>query len=236
MKEASEESRVAALVPAFNETDRITSVVAEAATHLPVIVVDDGSTDDTACQAKTAGATVLRLTPNQGKGAALQAGFRHALHAGYDAVVTLDADGQHDPSEIPALLSAYAARHGHLVIGVRDFDQMPIVRRLANSLGQRTFSWALRRPILDNQSGYRLISRQVMEAMLTNNEPGFEFEVEMIVTCVREGFTLDWVPIRTIYTGQRSHINGLQHLIKFLRIVWQTRRATRRYSTREPKE
>ena len=80
--------------------------------YLPVVVVDDGSTDDTAARAETAGATVLRQVPNAGKGAALRAGFRHALEAGVAAVVTLDADGQHDPDEIPAFLEAFARTSG----------------------------------------------------------------------------------------------------------------------------
>ncbi len=77
-----------------------------ASRHLPVLVVDDGSEDETAAVARAAGGTVVRQSPNQGKGAALQAGFRHALGLGVDAVVTLDADGQHDPAEIPAFLEA----------------------------------------------------------------------------------------------------------------------------------
>ena len=109
--------------------------------HLPVVVVDDGSTDDTAAAAEAAGATVLRQVPNAGKGAALRAGFRHALEAGADAVVTLDADGQHDPAEIPAFLAAFAAARPELVIGQRDFGAMPPVRRLSNTLG----GWAVSR-------------------------------------------------------------------------------------------
>ncbi len=221
--------KVIALIPAFNEARHIATVVARVSSQMPVLVVDDGSSDDTDSLARESGATVLSLAPNQGKGAALQAGFRHALEAGYDAVITLDADGQHEPDEIPKLLSASATGHADLIIGARDFNQMPLVRRLANSLGGWTFSWALGRPVRDNQSGYRLISRRLMEATLTSRQGGFEFEVEMIVTCVRRGFSLDWVPISTIYTGQKSHINGLEHLIKFLRLVWQTRRETRRY-------
>jgi glycosyltransferase involved in cell wall biosynthesis len=100
---------ILALIPAYQEGPRIAAVVAGAGVHLPVVVVDDGSSDDTAQVAEAAGATVLRQVPNAGKGAALRAGFRHALDAGAAAVVTLDADGQHDPDEIPRFLVAFAA-------------------------------------------------------------------------------------------------------------------------------
>jgi len=216
-------SRILALIPAYNEAQQIASVVTRALEHLPVLVVDDGSKDDTAAQAEHSGATVLRQVPNQGKGAALRAGFRQAINEGYEAVITLDADGQHDPTEISKFLGVYQANHADLIIGARNFDQMPFVRRLANTSGQKLFSWALGQPVRDNQSGYRFISRQLMDALLTSDEQGFEFEVEMIVTCIQQGFKLDWVPIQTIYAGESSHIQPLNHTRNFLRVVWQTR-------------
>jgi glycosyltransferase involved in cell wall biosynthesis len=198
-------------------------VVAGAIQHLPVLVVDDGSTDATAPVAQDVGASVVIQEPNQGKGAALQAGFRRAIDRGYEAVVTLDADGQHDPAEIPKFLTAYRTGGAELIIGRRDFSQMPPVRRLANWLGGLAFSWALGQRVPDNQSGYRLIGRRLMQAMLDSEEQGFEYEVEMITVCVRYGFDLDWVPIRTIYAGESSHINPLQHVKDFARIIWKTR-------------
>ena len=104
---------------------------------------------------------------------------------------------------------------------------MPLVRRMANSLGTRAFSWAVGQPIRDNQSGYRLISQRLMEALLDSAESGFQVEVEMIVTCVQHGFALDWVPIRTIYAGETSHVRLLPHAINFLRVVLQTRKRMR---------
>jgi glycosyltransferase involved in cell wall biosynthesis len=222
-KRNTENARVLALIPAYNEAPHIASVVAGALAYLPVLVVDDGSMDDTAACAKVSGAAVLHQTPNQGKGAALRAGFRQAIHEGYDAVLTLDADGQHDPTEIPKFLRAYSTGRADLIIGRRDFSQMPPIRRLANSLGQWSFSWALGQHIPDNQSGYRLVSRQLMEAMLASSERGFEFEVEMILICVKRGLVLEWVPIRTIYAGEKSHINKIKHTINFLRMLWRTR-------------
>jgi glycosyltransferase involved in cell wall biosynthesis len=219
---------IVALIPGYNEGPRIAEVVRGAAAHLPVVVVDDGSSDDTAAQARAAGATVIEQRPNQGKGAALRAGFRRALADGADAVLTLDADGQHDPAEIPAFLSAWAAEpRPDLVIGRRNFRAMPPIRRLSNVLGGWAISWAVGRPIPDNQSGYRLVSRRIMEATLASDEHGFEFEVEMITSCIRLGGTIAWVPIRTIYAGEPSHIRPLPHLRSFIRIVRKARRDVR---------
>lgn len=219
-------NRIIAVIPAYNEAEHIAQVVRAALNHVPVLVVDDGSADGTAALAASAGADVLTQLPNQGKGAALRAGFRRALELGYDAVLTLDADGQHDPREIPKFLAA-ARGSAELVIGRRDFTRMPPVRRLANTLGQVLFSWALRQHVPDNQSGYRLLSRRLMETLLGNAETGFEFEVAMIATCVRKGYRLAWVPIRTIYAGESSHIDPVRHTLNFVRIAWATRRATR---------
>lgn len=216
-----------ALIPAYNEAQRIAPVIAATLKHLPALVVDDGSRDDTAALAEAAGATVLRQIPNQGKGAALRAGLRWALAHGHDSVLTLDADGQHDPAEIPAFLARQAVTHADLLIGCRDFSQMPLSRRAANTLGRWSFSWALGQRVEDNQSGYRLLSRRMAEAVLDSQEHGFEFEVEMIVTCVQRGYVLDGVPIRTIYGDQGSHIDPWTHMRNWVRIVRQTRRTVK---------
>jgi len=235
--------RVLVVIPAHDEAPRIAAVVRGAAQHLPVLVVDDGSEDDTAAVARAAGADVLRRRPNAGKGAALRAGFRHALDGGYDGVVTLDGDGQHDPAEIPAFLDAFAPRAAgprgasggfadasappDLVVGRRDFSRMPPTRRLANTIGGRAFSWAVGVAVPDNQSGYRLVGRRLMEASLTSAEGGFEFEVEMLAACIARGWRVGWVPIRTIYTGGPSHIRPAAHVRHFFRAVAAARRTVR---------
>lgn len=226
------QARILALIPAYNEGERVAGVVRGALAALPVLVVDDGSRDDTAAFAAAAGAEMLYQRPNQGKGAALRAGFRYALEQGYDAVITLDADGQHDPAELPAFLDLYAAQQPDLIIGERQFTRMPFPRNLSNTLGRWLFSWALGQPVRDNQSGYRLISRRLMQATLLSREQGFEFEVEMIVTCVQQGYRLAGVPIRTIYGDEKSHIKPFRQTAHFLRVVWQTRRAMRRAARR----
>ena len=221
---ADDTLNILALIPAYKEARRVSTVVTTACQYLPVLVVDDGSTDTTAAVAIQSGATVLSQRPNQGKGVALKTGFLKAIAEGYAAVLTLDADGQHDPAEIPKFLQAYQEQEVDLIIGARDFSQIPPVRRVANTLGRWSFSWAVGRPVQDNQSGYRLISRRLMEAMLASQEHGFQFEVEMIVVCVQKGYALDWVPIRTIYAGESSHIQPLQHVVEFTRMVLQTRK------------
>ena len=218
---------ILALIPAYEEGPRVGAVVEAARRHLPVVVVDDGSTDDTADRARAAGATVIRQLPNAGKGAALRAGFRHALDAGAPAVVTLDADGQHDPAEIPAFLERFATRRAELIIGQRDLRAMPLVRRLSNTLGGAALAVALGRSVPDNQSGYRLIGRTLMRALLDSEESGFEFEVEMIARCLALGLPLDSVPIRTIYAGEPSHIRPWRHFREFVRVTRKARRIAR---------
>ena len=190
-----------------------------------MVVVDDGSTDETSAVAGAAGAEVLRQEPNQGKGAALRRGFAHALEAGATAVLTLDADGQHDPACAPDFLAAWHGRGAPLIIGRRDFAQMPLSRRIANNLGTRTFSWAVGRHIADNQSGYRLIARPLLSHLLESREAGFEFEVEMITDAIRAGLTIDWVPIPTIYDDAGSHISPFSHVVNFLRVARSARRS-----------
>jgi len=224
--------RLVALIPAHDEAARIERVVRGATRHLPVLVVDDGSGDDTAMVAEAAGAEVVRQSPNRGKGAALRAGFAAALAEGAEAVITLDGDGQHDPTEIPSFLGAYARRTladvpTELIVGKRSFRRMPPVRRLANWLGTAVLSGALGRWIPDNQSGYRLIGRRLMAAMADSRESGFAFEVEMIAVCLREGWPIAWVPIRTIYGDETSHIRPGQHLREFLAVTGRARRIAR---------
>ncbi len=228
MVEPVEKNRIVALIPAYNESARIAGVITRTLEYLPVLVVDDGSKDNTAEIARDLGATVVRQVPNQGKGAALMNGFRHAVEMGYDAVVTLDADGQHDPSEIPLFLEEFK-QGADLVIGKRDFSKMPFPRNISNTIGTWSFSNALGEYCPDNQSGYRLHSRRLVEASLSSRETNFEFEVEIIVTCVISGFKLAWVPIKTIYAGENSHIKPIRHIWHFYRVVRKTRKIVREY-------
>ena len=218
--------RIVVIIPAFNAERTLGNVVAAAREQMEnVVVVDDGSVDRTGDVAREKGALVLRHPHNRGKGAALKTGFAHALENGFDGVITLDADGQHDPTEIPRFVDKFRDTKADLIIGERDFSAMPFVRRLSNTVGRRAFSWAIGRSIRDNQSGYRLLSRRLMEAVLESGERGFEFEMDMIVICVKRGWRIEGVPIRTIYGEEVSNIKPVQHVVHFFRMVRYARRA-----------
>jgi glycosyltransferase involved in cell wall biosynthesis len=224
---------ILAVVPAHNEAPRIAAVVAGLIEQgLPVLVVDDGSVDGTGEIARAAGARVLRQEPNRGKGAALKAGFTDALGDGlavpdrrWEAILSLDGDGQHDPAEVPLFLDAWAGGVPDLVVGARDYRHMPPIRWFTNTVSRGLFSWALGESIPDNQSGYRLRSRRLAAAALASPEEGFAFEVEEIAIAVGRGFPLAWVPIKTIYGSETSDIKPWAHFVSFIRV---TRRARRR--------
>jgi glycosyltransferase involved in cell wall biosynthesis len=237
---------VLAVVPAHDEAGRVGRVAhALVSMGLPALVVDDGSADGTSAEAVAAGASVLRLRPNRGKGGALKAGFAFALGqegapggtdsvegaplsppaAGWAAFLTLDGDGQHDPAEVPRLLGEWQRTGADLVVGARDYKQMPPIRWFTNSVSRVLFSWALGRHIADNQSGYRVHSRRLAEASLASDEQGFAFEVDEIAICVGRGWGLAWVPIATIYGTEKSDIRAWSHIVSFARV---TRRARRR--------
>jgi glycosyltransferase involved in cell wall biosynthesis len=218
---------ILALIPAYNAAPFIGQVIRAASAHVPVLVVNDGSKDATLAEARATDARVIDQQPNQGKGAALQRGFREALSLGVKAVITLDADGQHDPSEIPLFVERFRQTGADLIIGERDFSRMPLVRRVSNTVGRASFSWAIGRKIRDNQSGYRLLSRRLMEVLLENPEKGFEFEMDMIVKTVKKGWQVAGVPIATIYGDEVSNIKPVDHVVHFFRMVRDTRRAMR---------
>jgi glycosyltransferase involved in cell wall biosynthesis len=219
---------IVALIPAYNAEPFVGEVIRKARTYVPVIAVNDGSKDGTLAQLKASGATVIDQQPNQGKGVALRRGYRAALEQDVAAVIQLDADGQHDPTEIPLFVEKFRATHADLIIGERDYSQMPFVRRMSNTVGRRAFSWAMGRYIRDNQSGYRLLSRRLMESLLGSAESGYEFEMDQIVVCVKRGWPIEGVPIRTIYGDEVSNIKPMQHVVQFFGMVRKARAAMRR--------
>lgn len=216
------EDTILALIPAWNEAKRITPVIEATQAYLPVLVVDDGSTDETAVIAKSVGASRVRHSQNRGKGVALMTGFEWALERGFEAVVTLDADGQHDPADIPKFLEAYEAGVGDLIIGRRDFSKMPFPRSYTNPFGSWLLSLVMGQRIYDNQSGFRLHHRCLLEDLeLTSH--GFELEVEIIVQAIRMNIEITWVNIRTIYSVDKvSYFHPLRDSARFLATVWRT--------------
>jgi hypothetical protein len=158
---------------------------------------------------------------------ALKRGFAEAIHLGFDYAITIDADGQHDVNEIKKFQNEFFSKKTDLVIGFRDFSKMPLSRKLANSIGGAAFSWAMGMKILDNQSGYRLLSERLMKAVMDSQETGFEFEVDVIVNCLLNNYSLGWVPIQTIYGTEKSHIQPIKHVSNFFRVVLSTRKKMR---------
>ena len=212
----------ACVIPALNEQQAIAGVVAGCRRQgLPVYVVDDGSTDATAERARAAGATVLRHPTNQGKGQAMADGLERAAADGFEAVIFLDADGQHDPAELPAFLVA-AEAGADLVVGCRNLDaaKMPLVRRCTNRFTSWVLSRLAGRRLGDTQSGYRLVRVKVWPA-IRPEAGGFAAESEMLVRAARRSLRLAEVPIRTIYGSETSHINPVRDTWRFFALVFR---------------
>jgi glycosyltransferase involved in cell wall biosynthesis len=215
---------IIALIPAYNEARYIGDVVERTLKHIPVIVIDDGSSDGTGAAAALAGAKVVSHGKNLGKGKALLTGFDYAVNRGVDAAITLDADGQHDPDEIPLFVEAFRAGEGDIIIGKRQYSEMPTKSRLGNRFGSFLLKFAMGRPIPDNQSGYRLLSREAMQKVRPTSTR-FEAEVEMLLRADFAGLTVGWVPIQTIYNDKKSHFRPVQDSVLFLKMAWRIWRA-----------
>lgn len=211
-----------ALIPVYQGAGTLAEVVrgVQRVTGLPVVVVDDGSTDGSGERAEEAGAVVLRHHVNLGKGAALQTGFAFAEQRGARAVLTLDADSQHDPTDAPALLAAHEAQPGALVIGVRDFAAMPGRNRFGNSFSTWWISLYARRPHRDTQSGYRIYPRALYTGARLRTQR-FDTETELLLHAAKLHIPLVEVPIRTVYTAARqpTHFRPFGDAMRILRLV-----------------
>jgi glycosyltransferase involved in cell wall biosynthesis len=203
-------NRVMCIVPAYQAADSVGDVVRGLRAAMPqatVHVIDDGSTDRTESVAAAAGARVTRAVANRGKGAALRVGFASALAEAYDGVITVDADGQHDPTYAPALVAALD--DADVVVGVRGKvgTSMPLPRRLSNALSSAIVSACAGCQIPDAQSGYRAIDARVLRAVRPEGDR-YEFESDFLILAGRSGFRIVGVPIPTIY-GAPSHFRAL---------------------------
>jgi len=218
---ASGHPRCCVIVPAYREARRIAAVVRGARERCAdVLVVDDGSDDLTGEAARAAGAAVIRHPENLGKGAALHTGFEHARRNGFEVVITLDGDGQHDPSDIPAFLDAYRTTDTPVLVGTRmDRTQtMPWNRLLTN----RFMSWLLSRRmgqrVPDTQCGFRLIRTDVLPARRTGSER-FAAESELLLELAERGARIGSVPIKVIYRDEKSKIRPLRDAVRFFRML-----------------
>ena len=212
---------VAAVIPARDAEATVGAVVRGVRKALPealVLVVDDGSTDATSDAARSAGADVTRHQVNRGKGAALQTGFDEAVRRGVERVLTLDADGQHDPSYAPRLLQALD--DSDVVIGSRDSNRagMPWLRRATNSVMTSIVSGLAGKKIQDTQSGYRAVRSEVLAAVRPESLR-FEYESEFLIEAGRKGFRIGSVPIPTLYNAPGSHIDPLRDTVRFIRLL-----------------
>lgn len=220
--------RVAVAIPAYDAVHSVGSVVARTRAVIEdVLVVDDGSIDGTAQAARSAGAEVHVFPENRGKGAALSVAFAILFSRGFTCVVTIDADGQHLPEEIPRLLAA--ASGADLVLGTRDhlFAEMGTLRRLSNRLSSRAISWAAGQAISDVQTGFRLYTRELIDRT-GFPEPGFEAESAVVVRAARRGLRVTTTPIRLGQADGRS-TSHYRPVLDSLRIAAGVLRA--RYSS-----
>lgn len=221
------------LIPAYRAEATVGDVVRSVrAMGFPVVVVDDGSSDATADEASSAGAEVVRLTENGGKGTALWNGFAKARELGWDWVVAMDADGQHDPSVLPRFLELAAGRDG-VVVGARELSTpgMPWPRVCSNRLTTALLSWQAGCRLWDSQCGYRMYRLEAVFAANLPERGRFEWESEAIVRIARSGWSVGRVAIPTIYGDAGSHIRPWRDTARFVSLwfrLWHVVLATAR--------
>jgi glycosyltransferase involved in cell wall biosynthesis len=191
--------KVCILIPAYNAQETLGSVLEKIEPlKMDTIVVNDGSSDETKRVASENGAQLLEHPLNLGKGAALQTGFQYILQKNYQVIITLDADGQHDPSEIPSLLKIFQSVKPDILIASRaaEFGRMTFLRRFWNRLGVKAVARLCHSDITDSQSGFRLIRAKVLKEISLSTSR-FETELELLIKACKKGFSVLSVPIIT---------------------------------------
>jgi glycosyltransferase involved in cell wall biosynthesis len=204
--------RTAAIIPAFNEERSIARVIEGIRPSVArVIVVDDGSTDETGERARAAGAEVVTHEVNAGKGHAVRTGLARALCEDFTHVLFLDADMQHLPEEAGRLLAAAEETGADAVLGERRFfrEQMPASRYHANRLGSRVLSWFVGVPLRDTQCGFRVFRVDALRH-LRLKASGYEIETEMLVKIRRRGGRISSVPVTAVYGNERSKLRPVR--------------------------
>jgi glycosyltransferase involved in cell wall biosynthesis len=218
--------RVAVVIPAFNEAATVAEVAGRALHYAQtVFVVDDGSEDDTAARLLGLPVTLIRNDSNLGKAASLARGFAAALEESMDAVITLDADGQHRPEDIPRLIEAAEEYPGDIVIAARlqGREHMPRLRRFGNWQADFWIAWAAGYPIRDTQCGYRLYPAALLERLVVRDgrRNSFVFESEVLIEAARMGCYARSISIDTIYgrSPRESHYRATSDTTRIIRMV-----------------
>jgi len=200
-----------AVIPCLNEAQTIAPLIHSVCRHIPnVVVVDDGSRDNTAKLAAKAGARVVSHPRNLGKGAAVKTGLTTAMRKGFDRALLMDGDGQHQAGDIPAFVQKAEATRAVLVIGNRmhEAGSIPWLRRQVNRWMSRRISRRVGKNLPDSQCGFRLVDLKIWAA-LPCHARRFEIESEMLVTFLDAGCRVEFVPIQVIGWAAHSHINPL---------------------------
>lgn len=215
---------VACVIPALDAAATLGALAGRLRRVLPrasIVVVDDGSADSTSEVARSACDVLVRFPVNRGKGAALRAGIAAALERGADAVVTIDADGQHPPEAAPSLVAALAI--ADIAIGARSRRDgaMPLGRRMSNALASAAVGAIIGRSMADSQSGYRAMRREVLEAVTARGDR-YEYETDFLIRAGRAGFRIQPVPIATVY-GAPSHFRAFRDSTRVVRTIWRHR-------------
>ncbi|MFW5746153.1 MAG: glycosyltransferase family 2 protein [Nanoarchaeota archaeon] len=211
-------ANVLVLIPAYNEDAHIRQVIRDCRkVGFDLLVIDDGSTDTTVATAREEKAKILRNPQNRGKGYSIQKGLRYAEKHGYEIAVTIDADGQHDPRFIPELVSAL--KDGDMVIGARKRSQeMPLIRRMSNTVSSYLLSKKLGTFIPDSQSGFRAMRLSAVNP--TDGESaGYEYESEILIQLARRKKKIRSIPISTIYGTEKSTYHPIRDTLRFFRIL-----------------
>lgn len=213
----------AVLICAYNEEKHVREVVNKTLKHIKkVIVVNDGSVDNTLKELKRTKAVILNHKTNRGKGEALRTGFRYCLKKRFDPIILLDADGQHDPAEIPKLLKKLEEGND-IVIGRRRKrkSEMPILRRCTNFLSSHILSLILKQRVHDTQSGYRVIKAKVLKNLNLKSKQ-YDFESELLVKAAKKNYKLGEIEIRTIYGAETSTIHPVKDTFRFFRLIYRS--------------
>lgn len=227
--EPATRGNVYGLIPAFREGRHIYDVAKRVRQQLDhVLVVDDGSPDNTSTEAERAGVEVIRHESNQGKGAAIKTGLRALSNRpGVSFILLLDSDGQHLPEEIPHFLTEAARSDASMFLGNRmsDTAKMPFVRRMTNSYMSWHISKVCGQPMPDTQCGFRMLRADLAPALFTETN-NFDYETEMLIITSRKGLKIASVPVSTVYGEEKSKIHPVRDTFRFIKLMNRYSRMT----------